>query len=103
MYTLLANKMTEDDIGLRCTGTLDGNRPTNHTEKTPDDYIKKTVTDKGFFSTQDISSFNISSSTSKIEKFPNNQLFSLTLQLDKRHEKLYAPLRNCENHALLDT
>ena len=107
-YTILADEMTEEDIGLHRTDTLDGNQSTNYTQTTPDEYTKKNVTDLGLHSTQDISgktNFHTPSCTSKFKKPVTIHLLCPKLQLDKKYKMLHAQLHfeNYEKHALLDT
>ena len=50
-YTILADEMTEEDIVLHRTGTIDGNRSTNYTQTTRYNYTKKNITDIGLHPT----------------------------------------------------
>ena len=94
-YTILANKMTEKDISLRRTGTIDDNRPTNYTQTTSVDCTKKNVTDIGLHPIQDTNSktnFHTSACISNIKRPVKIQIVSPTLQLDKKHKKFIRTL-----------
>ena len=95
----------EEDIGVHRTSTLDNNQRTNYTH---DDYTLQNVTNFGLHPIQYISTetnFTTSLSACTLKKTNEIQLRCPTLQSNKRHKTLYAPLKfeNRDIHTLLGT